>query len=160
MQLRDGSSHKSQRPVRQRGCGRWRYDHHMQVIPAGTTGEHRLLVTPEVSIDFLGTEEARVLGTPWMIAYMEMTARNTLKPLLDENEDSVGSTVNVTHLAPSPVGLSVRFVATVTAVNGRRVSFSVEAWDDVEKIGEGTHERFIINIPKFVAKLALKRAGV
>lgn len=116
-------------------------------------------MTPEVSIDFLGTEEARVLATPWMIAYMEMTARNTIKPLLDENEDSVGSTVNIRHLAASPVGMSVRFRATVTGVNGRHVSFTVEAWDDVEKIGEGTHDRFVVNVPKFVSRLALKKAG-
>lgn len=115
------------------------------------------MVTPEVTIDFLGNDEARVLGTPWMIAYMEMTARNTIKPLLDENEDSVGTVVNVNHLAATPVGLSVRFVARVTGVDGRRVRFDVEAWDEKEKIGEGTHERFVINVPKFVARLAMKR---
>lgn len=129
----------------------------MKEIPPGTTAEHRLLVTPEVTIDFLGNDEARVLGTPWMIAYMEMTARNAIKPLLDENEDSVGTVVNVNHLAATPVGLSVRFVARVTGVDGRRVRFDVEAWDEKEKIGEGTHERFVINVPKFVARLAMKR---
>lgn len=129
----------------------------MKEIPPGTTAEHRLLVTPEVTIDFLGNDEARVLGTPWMIAYMEMTARNAIKPLLDENEDSVGTVVNVNHLAATPVGLSVRFVARVTGVDGRRVRFDVEAWDEKEEIGEGTHERFVINVPKFVARLAMKR---
>lgn len=123
----------------------------------GTTAEQRLLVTPEVTIDFLGTEEARVLGTPWMIAYMEMTARNAIKPLLDDNEDSVGTVVNVNHLAATPVGLSVRFQACVTSVEGRRVRFDVEAWDEKEKVGEGTHERFVISVPKFVARLAMKR---
>lgn len=131
----------------------------MQEIPAGTTGEHHLLVTPEVAIDFIGHDEARVLATPWMIAYMELTARNAIQPLLDENEDSVGTIVNVKHLAASPVGMSVRFSARVTGVDGRRVSFDVEAWDDVEKIGEGTHERFVVNVPKFISRLALKRAG-
>ena len=131
----------------------------MQEIPAGTTGEHHLLVTPEVAIDFIGHDEARVLATPWMIAYMEMTARNAIQPLLDENEDSVGTIVNVKHLAASPVGMSVRFSARVTGVDGRRVYFDVEAWDEVEKIGEGTHERFVVNVPKFISRLALKRAG-
>lgn len=126
-------------------------------VPIGSTGEHRLLVTPEWTIDFLGTDEARVLATPFLIGYMELTARNTIKPYLAENEDSVGTVVNVRHLAATPVGMSVRFHARVDAVEGRRVTFSVEAWDEKEKIGEGTHERFVVNIPRFVSSLAMKR---
>ncbi|MGJ5815018.1 thioesterase family protein [Paludibaculum fermentans] len=116
-----------------------------------------LLVTPEVAIDFLGHEEARVLSTPHMIAYMEWASRNTIKHLLDENEDSVGTTVNIRHLGATPVGMSVTFTATVLEVVDRRIVFRVEARDEKELVGEGTHERFVINIPKFIARLAAKR---
>ncbi|MBI4892102.1 MAG: thioesterase family protein [Acidobacteria bacterium] len=130
----------------------------MNPIPVGTEGRHSLLVTPEVTIDFLGGEEARVLSTPHMIAYMEWSARNAIQPFLGEGEDSVGTIVNVNHLAATPVGLSVEFKATVLEVNGRRVSFRVEARDEMELIGEGTHERFVVSVPRLVAKLAAKRA--
>lgn len=129
----------------------------MKPIPTGIAGSYSLLVTPEVAIDFLGTEEARVLATPFLIGYMELTARNAIRPFLDENEDSVGTTVNIRHLAATPVGMSVQFRAEVTAVEGRRVAFRVEARDETELIGEGTHERFVIDVPRFVAKLAAKR---
>lgn len=126
-------------------------------VPIGTTGEQHLLVTPEWTIDFLGSEEARVLATPFLIGYMELTARNAIKPYLAENEDSVGTIVNVRHLAATPVGMSVRFLARVLEVEGRRVNFHVEAWDEKEKIGEGSHERFVVNIPRFISNLAMKR---
>jgi fluoroacetyl-CoA thioesterase len=129
----------------------------MANIPIGTTGEEKLLVTSEVAISFLGTEGARVLSTPHMIGYMERTSRNTVLPLLDPGYDTVGTHVNVAHLAAAPIGMTVTFRAQVTKVNERRVEFRVEAWDEVEKIGEGTHERAIINIAKFATRLAAKR---
>lgn len=131
----------------------------MKPIPTGIAGSYSLLVTPEVAIDFLGTDEARVLATPFLIAYMELTARNAIRPFLGDNEDSVGTTVNIRHLAATPVGMSVQFKAEVTAVEGRRVAFRVEARDETELIGEGIHERFVIDVPKFVAKLAAKRVA-
>ena len=135
-------------------------DHNdMNAIPVGTVGHHPLLVTPEVAIDFLGSDEARVLSTPHMIAYMEWAARNAIQPFLDENEDSVGTVVNVRHLAATPVGMAVTFTATVLEVDDRRVVFRVEARDEKELAGEGTHERFVISIPKFVARLAGKRSA-
>jgi len=131
----------------------------MNAIPVGTVGHHSLLVTPEVAIDFLGSDDARVLSTPHMIAFMEWTSRNAIKPLLEENEDSVGTTVNIRHLAATPVGMTVRFTATVLEVDDRRVVFRVEAHDEKELAGEGTHERFVVNIPKFIARLAGKRSA-
>lgn len=128
----------------------------MANIPIGTKGEFQLLVTTEVAISFLGTEGARVLSTPHMIGFMEMTCRNTVLPLLDAGHDTVGTHVNVAHLAASPIGMSVTFTAEVIRVDGRRVEFRVEARDEKEKIGEGTHERAIINIAKFVTRLAEK----
>jgi fluoroacetyl-CoA thioesterase len=129
----------------------------MAEIPVGTKGEFRLLVTTEVAINFLGTESARVLSTPHMIGYMERTCRDTVLPLLDPGFDPLGTHVNVAHLAASPIGMSVTFIAEVIAVNGRRIQFRVEARDEKEKIGEGTHERAIINIAKFATRLAEKK---
>ena len=115
-------------------------------------------MTTEVAITFLEDEGARVLSTPNMIRFMEMTCRNTVLPLLDPGHDTVGTHVNVAHLGASPIGMSVTFTAEVIRVEGRRVEFRVEARDEKEKIGEGTHERAIINIAKFATRLAEKKA--
>jgi len=130
----------------------------MQQIPLGTSGEHRILVTPEVSFDFLGGPETRVLSTPHLIALLEMTARNTIQPLLDPGEGSVGTEVNIRHLAATPVGFSVVCRAKVTSVDGRRVRFAVSAEDETgEPVAEGGHERFVVQIERFAARLAAKR---
>jgi fluoroacetyl-CoA thioesterase len=131
----------------------------MQQIPPGTRGEHRILVTPEVAFDFLGHEDARVLSTPHLVALLEMTARNTIQPLLDEGEGSVGTEVNIRHFAAAPMGVSVVFRAQVTNVEGRRVRFSIEAHDETEKLAEGTHERFVISIDRFRSRLAAKKGS-
>ena len=128
----------------------------MANIPVGTTGEQKLLVTSEVAINFLGLDGARVLSTPHMIGYMERTCRDTVLPLLDPGYDTVGTQVTVSHLAAAPMGMAVTFRAEVTGMAERRVTFRVEAWDEKEKIGEGTHERAIINVAKFATKLAEK----
>jgi len=130
----------------------------MATIPIGAKGERKLLVTTDIAITFLGAEGPRVLSTPHMIGFMEMTCRDAVLPLLDAGHDTVGTHVNVAHLAAAPMGMSVRFLAEVTKVDGRRIEFHVEAWDEKEKIGEGTHERAIINVAKFATRLAAKRA--
>jgi len=130
----------------------------MANIPVGTRHEEKLLVTSEVAIDFLGLEDARVLSTPQMIRHMEMTCRNLVLPLLEPGHDTVGTQVNVSHLAAAPMGMVVTFQAEVTGVLDRRVQFRVEARDEKEKIGEGTHERAIINVAKFAARLEQKTA--
>ena len=129
----------------------------MANIPVGTRGQQKLLVTSEVAINFLGMEGARVLSTPHMIGFMERTCRDTVLPLLDEGYDTVGTHVNVAHLAAAPLGMSVTFQAEVLAVNDRRIQFRVEAWDEKEKIGEGTHERAVINVARFATRLAEKK---
>ena len=132
----------------------------MAGIPVGATNEERLLVTPEVAIDFLGVEDGRVLSTPHLIGYLEMAARNLIKQHVAETEDSVGVEVHVAHLAATPIGMAVRLRAEVIAVNERRVNCRVEAWDEREKIAEGTHERFVINVARFAARVQAKaRAG-
>lgn len=128
-------------------------------IPIGTTHEEKLLVDGDVAINFMGLEGARVLATPWMIAWMERTCRNAVLPLLEAGHDTVGTHVNVYHLAAAPMGMTVTFKAVVIAVEGRRVKFRVEAWDEKEKCGEGTHERAIVNVARFAAKMQGKAGG-
>ena len=129
----------------------------MPNIPVGTRHEEKRLVTTENAISFLGMEGACVLSTPHMIGLMEWTCRNAVQPLLDPGYDTVGTHVNVAHLAAAPIGMMVTCTAEVTAANDRRIEFRVEAWDEKEKIGEGTHERAIINIAKFATRLAAKK---
>ena len=129
----------------------------MQEIAPGVKGEAKLLVTADTAISFLGDEGARVLSTPHMIGYMERTCRDTALPLLEPGHDTVGVKVNVSHLAAAPIGACVTFTAEIVAATGRRIEFRVEAWDEHEKIGEGTHERAIVNVAKFAAKLAQKK---
>jgi predicted thioesterase len=128
----------------------------MANIPIGTRGVEKRLVTNENAISFLENEGARVLSTPHMIGLMEWTCRNTVKPLLDEGFDTVGTHVNVAHLGAAPIGMTVTFIAEVIAVEARRITFRVEANDEKGKIGEGTHERAIINVARFAAKMAEK----
>jgi predicted thioesterase len=127
-------------------------------IPVGTVHEEVRLVTSEIAIDFLGKEEARVLSTPHLIWILEMTCRNTVRPFLDEQHDTVGTHVDVKHLAATPIGLSVTARAEIVAVEDRRVRYRVEAFDEREKIAEGTHERMVINIGKFAARVQAKKA--
>ncbi len=101
-----------------------------------------------------------VLSTPRMIGYLERTAHLGVLPYLKEGQTTVGTVVNVKHLAATPVGMAVRFRAELTALDGRRLTFKVEAWDAVEKIAEGEHERFIIDTARFDKRLAEKQAQV
>jgi len=127
-------------------------------ITIGLRGEHRRKVTPEIAVDFLGLEGARVLGTPFMIMLIEMTARNSMLPELEAGFDSVGTEVCVRHLAATPIGMEVTFRTEVTAVDDRRIRFKVEAFDEKEQIADGTHERFVIHVERFAKRLAEKRA--
>ena len=129
----------------------------MAHIPIGMTGEYKTRVTPDISINFMGVEGARVLSTPEMIRMMERTCRDAVLPLLDSGHDTVGTHVNVYHRAAAPLGSSVTFTAEVIEVRERRIQFRVEAATDQEKVGEGTHERAIVNVAKFAAKQAEKR---
>lgn len=101
-----------------------------------------------------------VLSTPRMISFMERTAHYSLLPYLAEGQTSVGTVVNIRHLGAAPVGMQVRFRAELMEVDRRRLKFKVEAFDEMEKVGEGEHERFIIDQGKFNERLAQKQAMV
>lgn len=131
----------------------------MVTIRAGAVGEHRILVTSEYATNHLGMDQAQVLSTPQLIGQLEIAARDLIQPFLNEGEDSVGTDVQVKHLAATPLGMSVVFRARVVSVDGQRVRFAVEAEDEQEKIAEGVHERFVVNVARFASRLVTKAGG-
>ena len=129
----------------------------MHNVVIGTKAEKRVLVTAENAISFLGAEGPRVLATPNMIGLMERACRDVVLPQLEPGYDTVGTHVDVFHLAAAPIGVTVKITAEIIAMEERRVEFRVEAWDEKEKIGEGTHQRAIVNVAKFAARMAEKK---
>jgi fluoroacetyl-CoA thioesterase len=125
-------------------------------IPIGTKGESSIVVSAENAVSFLGVDSARVLGTPFLIFHLEMTARDSVKPFLDAGFDTVGARVDVRHLAATPLGMLVKFRSELTGIEERRLFFRVEAFDEKEKIGEGSHERAIIHVAKFASRIQAK----
>ena len=127
-------------------------------IKIGTTKERVIKTNSNQTTSFLWEGE-NVLSTPSMISEMEETCRLLLKDfVLKEKEwDSVGTIVDIKHIAMTPVGSTIRLKAIIDSVNNRRVMFNIEVFDDIEKIGEGKHERFIINVAKFKSKFEEKK---
>jgi predicted thioesterase len=127
-------------------------------VKEGALKERRITVNSNQTTSFLWEGE-NVLSTPSMIAEMEETCRLLLKEqaIPEQKWDSVGTVVDIKHLSATPVGAEVVFKAKVLSVEGRRIMFEVEAQDKLEKIGEGRHERFIINVPRFRAKFENKK---
>ena len=126
------------------------------MVEPGISLERRIVVSEEDSITFLGTDVKPSLATPAMIARMEIAAHDAVRPYLADGQDTVGTRVNVEHLAATPLGAEVTYGAKLTAVDGRRLTFEVEASDEREVVGRGTHERFIIDVERFAAGLRKK----
>lgn len=127
-------------------------------IKLGTKNERRIKVNHNQTTSFLWEGE-NVFSTPSMISEMEETCRLLLKEQflkVDSEWDSVGTVVDINHTAATPVGAEILLKAEIIGVDGRRVQFKVSTEDNLEQIGEGKHERFIINIPKFKEKFDLK----
>ncbi len=118
---------------------------------AATTVDASLLAS---SVDSGGLE---VFSTPSLVALMENAARQAVEALLPTNQITVGVRIDVQHLAATPVGAQVRARAEVTQVEGRRLVFHVTAFDEQEKIGEGTHERMVVDPARLVARANAKR---
>jgi fluoroacetyl-CoA thioesterase len=129
----------------------------MREIKIGLTGELAEVVTDELTANALGSGLVPALATPAMIALMENASVSAIREYLEVGETSVGIEVNVKHLAATPVGMRVRARAEVLSVNKRHVTFRVEAWDDKERIGEGTHVRAIVDEGRFRERIAQKR---
>ena len=116
------------------------------------------MVTEELTASAFGSGLVRAFATPAMIALMENASVNAIREYLPPGQTSVGVEVNVKHLAATPIGMRVRVRARVLSVEKRRVTFQVEAWDEKERIGEGTHVRAIVDEARFNEKIAHKRA--
>ncbi len=127
-----------------------------ELFHPGMTREDNFEITLEYSAIHLGSGSARVLATPWMIAFMERVSHRLLTCCLPDGFSSVGTHVDVRHLAPTPVGATIHVRAEVLSLDGNQVSFLVEAWDSVEKIGEGKHDRVVIDEARFWRRVEKK----
>ena len=127
-------------------------------LNVGMTSQKSGNVTHDNTAVKYGSGGVAVYATPAMIGLMEGTCLNAVDPHLPAGLATVGTHLDVRHLAATPVGMTVRAEARLTAINGKKLSFTVEAFDEAEKIGEGTHERYIIDLAKFLQKTAAKQA--
>lgn len=126
-------------------------------LEPGLTGECAWQVTPEMTAARVGSGLVEVFSTPMLVALMESAAVEALADALAEGSTSVGTRIEVSHLAATPTGMTVHARATLTAVDGRRLTFQVEAWDDLDRIGEAVHERAIVDRQRFDSRIADKR---
>ena len=126
----------------------------LENVRVGMTGRHELVVTRELTVGAHVEGMPFVFGTPMMILAMETAAVAAAAPYLPDGWATVGSEVNVRHLAPSPVGRTVTATARVVEVSGRSLLLAVEAHDGVRKIGDGTHRRGVVNLESFAKRLA------
>ncbi|MGI6632649.1 MAG: thioesterase family protein [Bacillota bacterium] len=124
----------------------------MKPVKPGVVGQASCRVTEADLASSMKSGAVDVFATPNLILYMEIAAVNALQPFMEEGEATVGTLVNVRHLSPTPVGLDVTATAKLTEIDGRRLVFHVEAHDGVDLIGEGTHERYLVSIDRFISR--------
>jgi len=128
----------------------------MTELKPGLVGEATLVVEEKHTARHLGSGGVNVLATPIMIALMEEAGRHAVEPLLEPGQLTVGASLEVKHLAPTPMGMQVTARAELLKVDGRMLTFRVEARDERERVGEGTHVRAIINLDRFLARVQAK----
>ena len=126
-------------------------------LSVGMTGEKREIVSGDNTAIKFGSGSVPVYATPAMIALMEGAAVNAIDPHLPEGMCTVGVDLQVRHMAATPVGLTVRAIAELTEIDGKRLVFSVNAFDAKEQIGTGTHERYVISTQRFLEKAEAKK---
>jgi fluoroacetyl-CoA thioesterase len=126
-------------------------------LQPGISLVRRVRVEKEKTIEFMG-EEGRVYATPYLIGDIEYTCRNLILEHAEPNEDSVGMEVAIKHLAPTLPGSTVEIAATVTAVEGRKVTFAVTAKDEIDTVSSGSHARFVVDTAKTIERLKAKAA--
>lgn len=122
-------------------------------MQTGLSHISQLTVAPQHTAKALGSGDLLVLATPQMVALMENAAMLAVAPELPEGSTTVGSMINTSHLRPTPVGSTIKATATLTAAEGRKLTFTVKAEDEKGLVGEGTHVRYIVDIQKFMSKL-------
>jgi predicted thioesterase len=128
----------------------------MPALLPGLSATLELLVTEDLTASRWGSGLVPVYSTPALVGAMEAAAVAALEAHLEPGATSVGGRIDVRHLAATPVGMSVRVTARLEAVEGRKLRFSLEAWDALEKIGEAEHERVVVDRARFVAKVEAK----
>ena len=129
----------------------------MSELAPGLSAELSIVVSEADTASRWGSGLVPVYSTPALVGLMEAAAVRALDGRLESGQTTVGGHIDVRHLAATPVGMSVRVRAELTAVEGRKLSFKIEAWDEVEKIGEALHERFVIETEKFVTRASAKQ---
>ena len=127
----------------------------MELKP-GIKNVKEMTVTSELCADAWGSGGLAVFATPAMIALMENTAWASVEPYMEEGYSTVGTHLDISHISASPVGSEITCESELVETDGRRLVFKVAARDDAGPIGEGTHERFIINVMKFMARTEAK----
>lgn len=127
------------------------------MLKEGVKGTQEIMVTEENTAKVMGSGALDVFATPAMIALMEKTAWTSVADELDEGCGTVGISLNVAHSAPTPLGMKVTCESELTEIDGRKLTFHVKAYDEKGVIGEGTHERFIIQNEKFQKKANMKK---
>jgi fluoroacetyl-CoA thioesterase len=126
-------------------------------IEVGLTAEVEQVVTQELTADALGNKGVKVFATPYVVSLMETAAQAAIVSHLPPGAGTVGTTVEMKHLAATPLGMKVRAKATLVETDGKRCLFQVDVFDEVEKIADGRHERFIVpNLEKFLARAMSK----
>ncbi len=125
-------------------------------MEAGIKGKKRFMVTRDKLANEVGSGKVDVYATPMMIAAIEETAAASVESGLAGNETSVGTNISVSHIAATPEGMEVRIETELTKAEGRKLSFRVSAYDEAGLIGEGTHERVIVNKERFEQKARQK----
>ena len=128
----------------------------MKTIEIGLKKTDKYIVRPTDTAKAFDSGALEVLATPVLICSAERSCKNLVQPLLDENWGTVGTLVNIRHLAPTPVGMEYQCECEIIAVEGRMIRFHVILRDETEIIGEGTHERFVINNERFTEKASRK----
>ena len=128
-------------------------------ITAGMRGTAELVVGPEHTAPFVGSGRIAVLATPVMINVIEAAALAAIEHLLPQGHQSLGIHLDVSHVAATPIGLRVAATAEVSRVEGRTVTFNVEARDDYERIGGGTHQRVVVSVARFDERVQRKIRG-
>ena len=127
------------------------------MIEIGKSYTIEQVVTPEMTARAIGSGGLEVFGTPFMMAMMEHAAMDCVQPDLPEGKGTVGVDIHSSHLAPTPVGMTVTCESELVAVEGRKLTFKVALHDEKGPVGGGTHERFVINNAKFAAKAEAKK---
>lgn len=127
------------------------------MLEIGIKGTAAVICSRKCCAVSVGSGELEVFATPSMTALMEEAAYRSVAPYLEEGQTTVGTALSITHTSATPIGMSIRCESELTAVEGRRLTFQLTAYDECGEIGSGTHERFIVDAARFMSKTESKK---